>query len=55
MGANMNDQQKLTGFVEFFYQYLVDYLCWHASYQYCGKVLLALVKLLYSSKKVKLL
>jgi len=35
----VNGQQNLTGFVEIFYQYLVDH-GWHARYQCCGEVLL---------------
>jgi len=49
IGPNDNGQQNLTGFAEFFYQYLVDH-SWHASYQCCGKVLSTLIKVPYSSK-----
>ena len=45
----VNGQQSLTGFAEFFYQYLVDH-GWHASYQCCGKVLSTWIKVLYSSE-----
>jgi len=38
IGPNVNGQRNLTGFVEFFQQYLVDH-GWNASYQCCGKVL----------------
>jgi len=46
----VNGQLNLAGFIEFFYQYLVDY-GWHANYQCCGKVLWTWIKVLYSSKK----
>jgi len=35
----VNGQLNLAGYVEYFYQYLVDY-SWHTIYQCCGKVLL---------------
>jgi len=39
----------------FFYQCVVDDLCWHdACYQHCGKMFLTWIKLLHSSEKVKL-
>ena len=31
LGTEFNGQQNLTGFAEFFYQFLVDH-GWHASY-----------------------
>jgi len=46
----VNGQLSLTGFIDFFYQYLID--CgWHANYQGCGKILWTWIKVLYSSEK----
>jgi len=38
LGPKVNGQQNLTGFAEFFYQFLVNH-GWHASYQCYGNVL----------------
>jgi len=48
IGPEVNGQQNLTGFVEFFYQYLVNH-GWHASYQCC--VLSSWIKVPYSCEK----
>ena len=50
IGPKVNGQQNLTGFVEFFYQYLVDH-GWHASYMCWGKVLSTWIKVPRSSEK----
>jgi len=51
IGPNVNDQQNLSSFVEFFLPvaYLVDHR-WNASYHYqcCGKVLSTWIKVPYS-------
>ena len=46
LGPKVSGQQNLTGFAEFFYQFLVDH-GWHASYQCCGNVLSTWIKLKY--------
>ena len=47
IGPKINGQQNLTGFVEFFYQYLVDHSL-DASFECCGKVFFAKIKVPYS-------
>jgi len=47
VGRNVNGEQNITGFVEFFQQYLVNH-GWNASHR---KVLSTWIKVLYSSEK----
>jgi len=49
----VSGQQKLMVSLSFFYQDLMDDLCWHVSYERCEKMLSTWVKLLYSPEKVK--